>query len=298
MSDSNPSHSVQKVVHPLELLKPEWEVSQYSTHSGDFIVRHDVEPASEIDAPPISHHILSVVLKSGTRQTTQLGKQQFDGIQQKGDGWIYPVGMEGKLIWDDTDEEILFILAPQFLQRVALETGCLNPDQVELKPAAHIHDAKLETIALDVCMEMQLNKLGSKLYFESLSNQLAIHLLRHYCAFEPVFRAYSDGLSHTALRGAIAYIHDHLNQKLSLEEVAQSLNLSVYYFCTLFTQSMGISPYQYVLQQRVELAKQILKTTSHSLSEVATLCGFNDQAQMNRHFRKFTGVTPKTYRNG
>lgn len=61
---------------------------------------------------------------------------------------------------------------------------------------------------------------------------------------------------------------------------------------------MGISPYQYVLQQRVERVKYLLKSTPLPLSEIAMSCGFNDQTQMSKHFRKLTGMTPKAYRQG
>jgi AraC family transcriptional regulator len=48
------------------------------------------------------------------------------------------------------------------------------------------------------------------------------------------------------------WVQSHLDEKLSLESISTQLNLSVHYFCELFTQSTGIPPYKYVLQQRVE----------------------------------------------
>jgi AraC family transcriptional regulator len=85
---------------------------------------------------------------------------------------------------------------------------------------------------------------------------------------------------------------------LTLEAIAQHLNMSVYHFCDLFKQSVGIAPYKYVLQQRVERAKLLLKDKERAIVDIALECGFANQTHLNRHFRKFTGITPKTYRNG
>ncbi|MGH8000244.1 MAG: helix-turn-helix domain-containing protein, partial [Brasilonema sp.] len=68
-----------------------------------------------------------------------------------------------------------------------------------------------------------------------------------------------------------------------------------YYFCQLFKQSLGITPYQYVLQLRVERAKQLLKNQKITICDVALACGFANQSHFTKHFRKLTGMTPKAY---
>jgi AraC family transcriptional regulator len=88
-----------------------------------------------------------------------------------------------------------------------------------------------------------------------------------------------------------------LHEKLSLDAIATELNLSVYYFCELFTQSIGIPPYKYVLQQRVERAKQLLKNSQKPLADIALDCGFASQSHLNRHFHKLASITPKKYRD-
>jgi AraC family transcriptional regulator len=60
---------------------------------------------------------------------------------------------------------------------------------------------------------------------------------------------------------------------------------------------MGIPPYKYILQQRVERAKQLLNNSQRSLSDIALDCGFANQSHLNRHFIKLTGVTPKKHRD-
>lgn len=98
------------------------------------------------------------------------------------------------------------------------------------------------------------------------------------------------------LRQALVYIQEHLTEEISLEAIANDLDMSRYHFSRLFKQSMGVSPYHYVLQQRVERAKQLLKQKELSITDIALECGFANQTHLNKHFRQLTGMSPTTYR--
>ncbi len=104
---------------------------------------------------------------------------------------------------------------------------------------------------------------------------------------------YLGGLSPTPLRLVIDYINDYLDQELGLEELAAIAQLSPYRFCRSFKRSTGFTPHQYVIRQRVERAKLLLKDGKMGISEVAVACGFTHQSHLNRHFKRLTGVTPK-----
>jgi AraC family transcriptional regulator len=58
---------------------------------------------------------------------------------------------------------------------------------------------------------------------------------------------------------------------------------------------MGVAPYQYVLQQRMEKAKELLQQRKYAIAEIALLVGFADQSRFTRHFRKYVGVTPRMF---
>ncbi|MFB2893510.1 helix-turn-helix domain-containing protein [Aerosakkonemataceae cyanobacterium BLCC-F50] len=104
-------------------------------------------------------------------------------------------------------------------------------------------------------------------------------------------------LSLDKLRQALDYIQEHLGEDISLEAIANYLNISQYHFSHLFKESMGISPYQYVLQQRVERAKQLLKQRELTIAEITVECGFANQAHLFKHFHKFLGMSPTKYRS-
>jgi AraC family transcriptional regulator len=109
--------------------------------------------------------------------------------------------------------------------------------------------------------------------------------------------SYEDGLSREKLAQAMEYIDVHLGEDLSLSAIANNLNMSQYYFCRLFKRSTGISPHQYLIQQRIERAKQLLKRPELTVTAVALQCGFSGQSHFAKHFRKQTGLTPQQFRH-
>jgi AraC family transcriptional regulator len=135
------------------------------------------------------------------------------------------------------------------------------------------------------------------LYVEQLTTTLAIHLLRKYGVRKPQFSTYSDGLPKYKLKQILEYINANLDCDIKLVDLAELVGMSQYYFCHLFKLSMGIAPYQYVIQQRVERAKQLLKCRDVTISDVALVCGFANQSHFSKHFRKITEMTPKAYRD-
>jgi AraC family transcriptional regulator len=74
------------------------------------------------------------------------------------------------------------------------------------------------------------------------------------------------------------------------------LDISQFHFGRRLKRSLGLSPYQHLLQQRVERAKTLLKRIDKPIVAIALECGFNSHSHLGRKFRQLTGMTPKTYR--
>ena len=103
-------------------------------------------------------------------------------------------------------------------------------------------------------------------------------------------------LTHAQLKPAIDYVHTHLHEDLSLVQIAKVINISPTYFASLFKCTMGISPHQYVIKQRVYGAKLLLLTTDLPIADIAFQVGFSSQSHLNQQFKRFTGMTPKQVR--
>ena len=112
----------------------------------------------------------------------------------------------------------------------------------------------------------------------------------------PTLEFKNRGLTHTQLQQVFDYIHTHLDRDLSLAELAEVINISPTYFASLFKQAIDISPHQYVIQQRVEQAKLMLKKTDLAIADIALQVGFSSQSHLPQQFKRFTSMTPKQVR--
>jgi len=218
------------------------------------------------------------------------------GLYAKGDFCITPAKMPFFARWESDDRFLQLRIASRFIQSVAGEALAMNPDRLELMPEFRIRDPQLETIGMMLLAELQQENSGSRLYIESLANVLAVHLLRQYATAKPQMTIYEGGLPQRQLLQVLDYIHEHLHQDIKLADLADLLGISQFHFSHLFKQSLGTSPYQYLLGQRIERAKQLLKQTDRSIIEIALMCGFNSHSRLGKQFRQLTGMTPKAYR--
>lgn len=157
-------------------------------------------------------------------------------------------------------------------------------------------DPSIAQIGQLLTTELQSNQFGSPLFADSLALALSIHLLRHYCDLQKPLREDVGGLPASKLQEAIAYINEYLREDLSISAIAEELEMSQYHFSRLFKQSTGSSPYQYIVQQRIERAKYLLKTSPLSVAAITQQVGFSHQNQLAIQFRKFLNTTPSNYR--
>jgi AraC family transcriptional regulator len=92
------------------------------------------------------------------------------------------------------------------------------------------------------------------------------------------------------------YIHTNLAENVRLESIASELNLSASHFAHEFRNSTGQTPYQYLLDQRITKAKDLLRTTKFPVQFISASTGFSSPANFVRAFRQRVGVTPEAWR--
>lgn len=185
-------------------------------------------------------------------------------------------------------------LEPTFVAQIAHES--VNPDRVELALTWKKPDLLIQQIGLALRSSLEENGVGSRFYADSMATALSAHLLRYYSTRNHQLREHEDGLSKQKLRQAIEYIEAHLGEDISLTDIANELGMSQYYFCHLFKRSTGISPHQFLIHQRVERAKHLLRQPNRTVTSVAMECGFANQSHFARCFRQCTGMNPNQFR--
>jgi AraC family transcriptional regulator len=117
------------------------------------------------------------------------------------------------------------------------------------------------------------------------------HAVRH----RPV-QLSRGGLGSARLRKIKELVHAKIGDDLSLDEMAQAVGLSTAHFARMFRKSTGATPHQFVLRQRLERAKTMLRARDARVLDVAVACGFKTQQHFAQVFRDLWGVSPTDYR--
>jgi AraC family transcriptional regulator len=251
----------------------------------------------EMDLPAISAHWINLSLGSPAALIQKRDDRLHESIIQQGDTIFVPAGQPSS--WYQSKDSVCsplhICLKPELIAQVA-EASEIDPDRVDLINCFGQQDVQLHHIAMLFLAELQSGGIMGRLYAESLAQVLAIHLLHHYSTYTQPIASQDRSLTRKQLQQAINFIHTHLDQDLSLTELASIINITPTYFASLFKRSMGISPHQYVIQQRVEKARLMLKKTDLAIADIALQVGFSSQSHLTQQFKRLTGVTPRQVR--
>lgn len=205
-----------------------------------------------------------------------------------------------ELRWDSQSSEpvvaVEMHLSARFMAQVGVEVADIDVAHLQLIERSGIHDPIIEQVSLMMKWELEQGGLGSRLYVDSATHLLAVHLLRQHCCVQHRVQDYRGKLSPDRLRRVKDYVQAHLNTDLSLEDLAQQVGISAFHFARLFKQSTGESPNQYVTRQRIEAAQRLLRETTLGILDVAIAVGYNSPSHFATQFKRLTSVSPTTFR--
>jgi AraC family transcriptional regulator len=256
-----------------------------------------VEPALGCNSPALTHHRL-VLFARPSEELDLL----YEGVKRHvpppaGSISLVPAGCPSRVRSSGTKDALHIFLEPGLVARVAAEAFDLDPARTIVPPLDGLDLPQLRAAMLAVDAELTAGGAGGRLAAESLANVLAVHLIRHVLAPRQPTRRRAGTLPRARLRAVVEYIEEHLDAGPTLEQMAAIAGLSPNYFAWQFKRATGLPPHQYVLDRRVERAKQFLQTGNDiSLAEVAAEAGFSDQSQFSHHFKRLIGVTPGQFR--
>ncbi|MEB3357062.1 MAG: AraC family transcriptional regulator [Synechococcales bacterium] len=263
-------------------------VEEYQQSSGGMALKAENDPVICLSLAARPHRIHQ-----------QIGDRHYIGLYRQGDLCITPAGIPSGYRVEGDDHYLYVQVSSAFLQQVAEEALDLDPDRVEVMPAFQVRNSQLEQLLRLLQTELHQGGRMGRLYVESLANALVVNLLQDHATSQSrvtQVTQYEGGLGGRKLLQVTRYIDNALDQDIKLADLAQLAGMSQSHFSRLFKQSMGLPPYQYLLQRRVERAKHLLKNTDQSLVEIALACGFDSHSHFSKQFRQITGTTPKIYR--
>lgn len=213
----------------------------------------------------------------------------------KGNLCITPSGQPMKASWQRRLENLAIIFEPKFVEQIALENNFSTGFEV-----AEIYkkqDPLVQQLGLSLLDEIISDESTNQLYADSLSQSLVIHLLKHYTTAKFAEKTIKGGLSGYKLKLVTEYINDNLSDDLSLAEIAKVAGLSRYHFARAFRKTTGMTPQKYLMNQRIEKAKDLLSNEDLPIVEVSLQTGFKNQSHFTTLFRKITNLTPKNWRD-
>jgi len=165
----------------------------------------------------------------------------------------------------------------------------------QLYPQDAFSDPLISRIALTIANEIE-DGFADGILVDALNTALAVQIIRRFVDPSAIMLAPSNGLSRDRLKRVRDYIETHLDDRLTLTDLAGVACLSPYHFSRSFKESVGIGPQRYVMQRRLERAKTLIRRTNQPLAEIAQQVGLCDQSHLTSIFRSMTGVTPGRYR--
>jgi len=277
--------------YPLHYESP-LTVPKFSTWEG-ISIEHHLQPPGECELC-LPQHTICILLGDFQTERRVNGGRLHCNHAKRGEIIVYPATSEHWVRWQEQAEFLLMFLEPALVTRAADELASRNIIEM-IASEKEREDPLMLQIALALKVEIDDGMTASSpLYAESLANTLAAHLLRHYTGWKPTLRDAGDKPSASTLRHVIEYIHDNLDQQLTLAELSLVAGMSTYHFARTFKKVTGTTPHQYVLNMRVEHAKSLLLRGKLTIAEIASQVGFFDQSHFTRSFKRLVGVTPQT----
>ena len=105
-----------------------------------------------------------------------------------------------------------------------------------------------------------------------------------------------DEIIYKRIKKVLRYIDDNLSEELNNDKLSELIAVSESVLLKSFKQTIGLSPMQYVLKQRIDRARYLIITTDKKISDIASECGFNDMSYFSKIFKRYFKVSPTEYK--
>ena len=237
-------------------------------------------------------HTLSIYLAGG--ETTY----RADCVNVKGAPGkicLMPQGQDSKWHINGDIEFMHMYFHDEALRHYASTTLQSDVRFIELKDLLYEEDIKLRQLFIEYASLIEAHAICSPLFVEQAAHKILHHLLINHNGFLLKDEKIRGGLSPKCMRITRDYIHQNLSQKLTIELLSKSANLSPFHFARMFKISFGESPASFITRSRIERVKSLLNT-SISLAVISTEVGFSQQSHMTNSFKKLVGLTPASFR--
>lgn len=165
-------------------------------------------------------------------------------------------------------------------------------DELYLFHSDRITFNTIQTKILRLLEEIHLDRFGKEAQIPLCVNDLLLHLNRTFYERD---HPETEAPENTLYEKLLAYIEEHMDEQLSLDELAESFYVSKYHIAHIFKDNLGMSIHQYIMKKRLALCKEAL-LSNESISKIYSSYGFGDYSAFYRAFKKEYGISPKDFK--
>ena len=167
--------------------------------------------------------------------------------------------------------------------------------EADLKPFRGVDDSLVRSVMENLHEAVQ-RRTDDRAYVESLAVSLVRHLARRGRPDDSVLRPrVHGGLTRTVVRRVVEFMEAHLSEEISLQQMADVAGLSQYHFARQFKVTLGVAPYAYLRERRLDRARELLLAGGETIAEIASRTGFCDQSHLSAHFKRRFGASPRAF---
>jgi len=193
------------------------------------------------------------------------------------------------------DPSIIWVsVHPRRLAQALEETA--HEAEVELIEHWNLVDGHISALLNEMAADLNDRSPAGAIYGDTLATALSVYMLKRYAVRRRTPAVYKGGLPAYRLKRVLDYIASSLGSEISLSQLAAIAGMSPHYFSELFKQSTSRTPHNYVLVQRIERAKQILRDPERSVLDAGLEAGFQNHSHFSRMFRRIEGLSPSRFR--
>ena len=203
-------------------------------------------------------------------------------------------GTRDRLRWNKPSQRVVLSVDESYLVRAAHELG--RKAHLGFENHWIFEDRQLQLLLSEMRREMEAGWETGALYGDHLGMSLSIALIHKYGRDVAISPQAKGGISKARLRRVLDYIAANGHLDIKLDDLADVADMSRFHFARLFRLGMGVTPHRYLMDQRLQQAKTLLRLDTRSVSEVAIETGFANAGHFARAFRRYIGVSPTEWK--
>lgn len=243
---------------------------------------------------PMSDHVVMTYLGAMQRFERKSEREYVSGVARRGRVTFIPAGSSSR--WDIYGplDVVQLYLAQEMFEQLADQAG--YPVLEPLVESTAQQDSATASLLFMAHRSLSEQGIAEKLFRQQLATLIGIQLIRNHSNTTIKFEKAIGGLSPSILRNSLERLSSEDDADHSLGSLANAANLSRFHFCRAFKKSTGLTPHEWLRQQKMEKAMAMLREQKMQITEIAEILGYGTLTAFGAAFKRHTGMAPGEWR--